>query len=207
MNNSKVLCSIAGQKINMRKEPVSEKVIYPDDVFLGELKERGIFQAEACFQCRKCTTGCPVTFAMDLFPDEVIRLVILGQRKTVLSSKTIWVCTSCETCTTRCPNEVKIAELMDQLKEIAIQEDIPCPHPTVRVFHESFLNNVKSHGRVFESTFLPHFFLRSGLIFQKFAKWKWFADAKLGLKMFFKGKFPIFPKRTKGKKEVREILK
>jgi heterodisulfide reductase subunit C len=144
---------------------------------------------------------------MDLFPDEVVRLVILGQRETVLSCKTIWVCASCEICTTRCPNEVKIAELMDQLKEIAIQENIPCPQPSVRTFHETFLNNIKSHGRVFEPTFLLNFLFRSGLIFQKFAKWKWFADAKLSFKMFFKGKFPVFPKKTKGEMEVRKILK
>ncbi len=30
-----------------------------------------------CFQCRKCSGGCPLTFAMDLLPDRVIRLVFL----------------------------------------------------------------------------------------------------------------------------------
>ena len=32
----------------------------------------------ACFQCHKCTTGCPVGPEMDLLPSQVMRLVHLG---------------------------------------------------------------------------------------------------------------------------------
>jgi hypothetical protein len=96
---------------------------------------------------------------------------------------------------------------MDELKEMAIHENIPCPQPSVRIFHEAFLSNVKSHGRMRESTFLPFFMLKSGLIFRKLIKWKWMADAKLGLKMLVKGKLPLFPKRVARKKEVIEISK
>ena len=95
---------------------MSQQTLDPDYHFLEEVESAGPFQAEACYQCRKCTNGCPVTFAMDLYPDEVIRMVILGQRERVLNCDTVWVCAACETCTTRCPNDVKIAELMDRLK-------------------------------------------------------------------------------------------
>ena len=64
----------------------------------------------ACYQCYKCSAGCPVSFAMDILPHQVIRSVLFGQKKKVLSSKTIWICASCETCTTRCPNEIDIAK-------------------------------------------------------------------------------------------------
>ena len=99
---------------------MSQEIFHPNHIFMEQLEATGPFQAGACFQCRKCTNGCPVTFAMDLYPDEVIRMVIIGQRETVLRCRTIWVCAACETCTTRCPNKVKIAELMDSLKEMAI---------------------------------------------------------------------------------------
>ena len=108
---------------------MSQDTIFPDYGFLKQLQSEGTFLAEACFQCRKCSNGCPVSFAMDLLPDEVIRMVILGQKDRVLRCNTIWICASCETCSTRCPNEVKIAEMMDHLKEMAIKEDIPCPQP------------------------------------------------------------------------------
>jgi len=91
-----------------------EKItLYPDDHFIRELESHGPFGAEACFQCRKCTNGCPVAFAMDLLPDQIIRMVLLGQRDAALSCSSIWICIGCETCTTRCPNKIKIAELLD----------------------------------------------------------------------------------------------
>ena len=181
--------------------------LHPDDTFVKALESGEAFQAEACFHCRKCTNGCPVTFAMDLVPDEVIRLVILGQRERVLSCRTIWVCAACETCTTRCPNEVKIAELMDRLKEMSIREGIPCPRPQVRTLHETFLKNVKKRGRVFESTLLPAYLLRSGRLQQKWRDGTWRAEAALGRQMLKKGRMPLRSRKIKGKKEVRRILK
>ena len=148
----------------------------------------------------------PVTFAMDLYPDEVIRMVIIGQRETVLRCRTIWVCAACETCTTRCPNEVKIAELMDSLKEMAIQEGVPSPQPQILALHETFLNNVKKRGRVFETTFLPTYMLKSGELRHKWKTWAWQYELTLGLRMFYKGRFPLFPKTIKGKKEISTIL-
>ncbi len=38
----------------------------------------------ACFQCKKCSSGCPLTFAMDLLPDQVIRLALLGLEEQLL---------------------------------------------------------------------------------------------------------------------------
>ena len=39
----------------------------------------GLTSVSACYQCKKCSAGCPLTFAMDLCPDQVIRLALLGQ--------------------------------------------------------------------------------------------------------------------------------
>ena len=186
---------------------MSNDVIHPDYAFIEQLQREGQFLAEACFQCRKCTSGCPVSFAMDLFPDEVIRMVILGQKEKVLKCKTIWICAACETCTTRCPNEVKIAELMDHLKEMAIGEKVPCPVPDVLTLHETFLGNVKKHGRVFESTLLPVYLLKSGRIKRKLKDGSWMAEARLGWKMFIKGRMSVFPRSIKGKKELSRNLR
>ena len=185
---------------------MSQKLLNPDYRLLEQIEAQGPFQAGACFQCRKCTNGCPVTFAMDLYPDEVIRLVILGQRETVLGCRTIWVCAACETCTTRCPNDVKIAELMDCLKEMAVQEGVPSPQPQILTLHETFLNNIKKRGRVYETTLLPAYLLKSGKLLEMWNSGTWRYDLKLGRQMFSKGRLPLMPKSIKGKEEVRKIL-
>ena len=92
---------------------------------------------------------------MDLFPDQIIRLAILGQTAEVLQSRTIWVCASCETCSTRCPNGVRIAELMDYFKELAVRVGASPAQPTVVALHQAFLENLKLTGRVFEGGLLP----------------------------------------------------
>ena len=185
---------------------MTQELLQPDYHFLDEVEAFGPFDTSACFQCRKCTSGCPVSFAMDLYPDEVIRWVVLGQKEKVLNCRTIWVCAACETCTTRCPNGVKIAELMDCLKEMAIREGVPSLQPQVSTFHQSFLNNVKQRGRVFESSLLPVYMLRSGEIWKKWERGTLIDEAILGLKLFYKGRMPVFPKGIKGKAEVRKLI-
>ena len=185
---------------------MSQKTLDPDYRLLEQIEAQGPFQAGACFQCRKCTNGCPVTFAMDLYPDEVIRMVILGQRETVLGCQTIWVCAACETCTTRCPNDVKIAELMDCLKEMAVHEGVPSPQPQILTLHETFLNNIKKRGRVYETTLLPAYLLKSGKLLEMWNSGTWRYDLKLGRQMFSKGRLPLMPKAIKGKREVQKIL-
>ena len=185
---------------------MSPKILDPDYRLLEQVETQGPFQAGACFQCRKCTNGCPVTFAMDLYPDEVIRMVNLGQRATVLGCRTIWVCAACETCTTRCPNDVKIAELMDCLKEMALREGVPPSQPRILALHKTFLNNIKKWGRLYETTLMPAYLLKSGKFLEKWKSGTWRYDWRLGLQMFSKGRLPLLPKSISGKNEVRKIL-
>ena len=185
---------------------MEENTLYPDHRFVREVESNGPFQAEACYQCRKCTNGCPVTFAMDLYPDEVIRLTILGQRDRVLSCGTIWVCSACETCTTRCPNEIKISELMDCLKEMALNEGIAGPHPQVPASHKAFLNHLKKRGRIFEATYLPYTLIVSGELKRRWRNGTWRAEAKLGLQMALKGRVALYPKKIRGIEEVRRMI-
>ena len=161
----------------------------------------------ACFQCRKCTSGCPVTFAMDIYPDQVIRLVILGQKERVLRCNTIWVCSACETCTTRCPNEVDIAATMDALKEMAVREGVKSPQPKTYAFHRAFLDDIKRRGRMFEGRLMQSYLLKSGEFFRKLANGTIKEEISLGLNMYKKGRLPLRPKGIKDKKEIKQILR
>jgi len=75
----------------------------------------------ACYQCGECSAGCPVAFAMDMLPSQVIRLVQLGQVEEALESETIWFCAACQTCYARCPKGVDLSRIMEALREIALQ--------------------------------------------------------------------------------------
>jgi len=75
----------------------------------------------ACYQCGACSAGCPVAFAMDMLPSQVIRLVQLGQAEEALESETIWFCAACQTCYARCPKGVDLSRIMEALREIALQ--------------------------------------------------------------------------------------
>jgi heterodisulfide reductase subunit C2 len=179
----------------------------PDFSFLERAEAAGPFNAAECFQCRKCTNGCPASFEMDLFPDQVIRLAILGQREEVLRSRTIWVCASCETCSTRCPNGVRIAEIMDYFKELAIKAGITVAQPQVAALHQTFLENVKLTGRIFEGGLLPAYWIKSGQIGSKVKTGDLRNELKQGLKLFRKGRLSPMPKQIKGKAEVSAILR
>jgi heterodisulfide reductase subunit C len=75
----------------------------------------------ACNQCGKCSSGCPLDFAMDLLPSQVIRLAQLGLED-ALEADTIWYCASCQTCLSRCPRGVDLPRVMEALRQIALRD-------------------------------------------------------------------------------------
>jgi len=160
----------------------------------------------ACYQCKKCSAGCPLTFAMDLLPDQVIRLALLGQAERLLTCRTIWVCASCVTCTTRCPNGIDIAGVMDWLKEEALKQQAAVDQPEVAAAHRFFLDSLRrAGGRLSEMALMQRFTLfklRRGFNFQELLD-----NAKLGLALFKRGRLRLGkPPAIKGKGEIQSIF-
>lgn len=187
--------------------PDEATLIEPQLDFLEEVERESGIKASACFQCRKCTNGCPVTFAMDYRPDQILRFVHLGLKDMALSSATIWVCAACETCTTRCPNEIDIAGLMDYLKQRAIRENVALKDNATYHFHRAFLKDVARRGRVFETGLIMRYMLASGQWRAKLADGSWRQDMALGFKMSRKGRLSLWPRSMKGKSEVRALMR
>lgn len=69
-----------------------------------------------CYQCGRCSAGCPLVDEMDLLPNQVPRLIQMGLEKDVLQSRTIWLCVSCFMCRSRCPKGVDLPTLMESLR-------------------------------------------------------------------------------------------
>ncbi len=74
----------------------------------------------ACNQCGKCSAGCPLSFQMDMLPNQVIRLLQLGLEDS-LDSQAIWTCAACLTCVTRCPKGIDLPRIMEALRLIQMQ--------------------------------------------------------------------------------------
>lgn len=150
-----------------------------------------------CYQCIKCSAGCPVASAMDILPHQLIRMVQYGLKDTVLSSRTIWICASCYTCSVRCPNGIDIAHIMDILRHMSLREGISPGEKNILEFHKAFLSSIEKTGRVYELGMLTRYKLKTGTLMQ---------DMKLGVKMLLKGKIKLLPHRIRRLAEVRRIF-
>lgn len=177
---------------------MSETIPIADGGFCETVARRSGTAVSACFQCHKCTTGCPIGPEMDLLPSQVMRLVHLGAAEEVLGSKSIWLCASCEACTTRCPMGIDIAGVMDILRIMAIEERVKVPDSRSREFNRSFLGSVRRHGRVFELGMMAAYKLRTGDLMSDVAKVP---------QMLLKGKLSFLPKRSGSAAEVREVFR
>jgi len=172
--------------------------------YLEEVQEGSGVNLAACYQCRKCSNGCPVAFAMDLRPEQVVKLILMGDRPRVEKSRTIWICASCQTCLTRCPNDVDIPRLMDFLKEESVRRGEKAPEWATQVFHQTFLKEVAKRGRVFEGGLMRDYFIKTGAMTNMDMMMK---NAKLGWNMFKRGRLALLPKGIKAKAEVKDLFK
>jgi heterodisulfide reductase subunit C len=143
---------------------------------------------DQCYQCGKCSAGCPLSEEMDYPPSYLIRMLQTGNadlEEKVLRSFTIWVCLSCETCYSRCPMSIEIPKIMDFLRERSLVE-----HKSNRkakkiiAFHRSFLKSIERTGRLYELGMLADYKLHTADLMQ---------DMDLAPKMLAAGKLNIFP--------------
>ncbi len=167
------------------------------DSFLEEVIRASNVNIQACYQCQKCSAGCPVVEAMDILPNQVVRQIQYGRRDKVLTSKTIWICASCHTCSVRCPNDIDIAKVMDTLRHLALKSGLRAGEANIPVFHAAFLDAIKSNGRVHELSLIMKYKLKT----KDFLK-----DAGLGWEMFRRGKIKVLPPSITGGKAVKEIF-
>ncbi|MEA3335782.1 MAG: heterodisulfide reductase-related iron-sulfur binding cluster [Chloroflexota bacterium] len=137
-----------------------------------------------CYQCVKCTSGCPLAEYFDLTPNQVMRAVQLGMDEQALSSKAIWLCAACQTCTTRCPQGLDIAGTMDVLRMESRKRGYEPAVPEVAAFNDVFLRNIKLLGRSYEAGLMAELNLR---------KHKPMDDMDLGVEMIFKRKIALLP--------------
>ena len=150
----------------------------------------------SCYQCGKCSAGCPMAANMDLLPRQIIRYLQLGLLEDALNAKSPWVCASCHTCSARCPHEVEIAELMKAVRLEADRRRIR-PVRTVSLFTRIYVKQIRWYGRSHELTMTALYNIGSGRVLQNFG----FLP-----NMLAGGKLAILPDLTKNRKGVRKLI-
>lgn len=166
-----------------------------------EVKDKTGVSAQDCYQCGKCSAGCPMAVEMEYPPSVVMRMLQTGDKDLadkILRSNTIWYCLTCEMCYGRCPMEIDIPKIMDMLRQKSLKEDKV--HPSSRnvvAFHKAFLNSIEKNGKLHELGLVIDYKMKSGKLMQ---------DAGLAPAMFSKGKMHIFSKKNKGMDSIKRIF-
>jgi heterodisulfide reductase subunit C2 len=162
-----------------------------------DIAEKTFQDVSLCYQCGKCSAGCPVRYYMDVAPNKVVRLIQLGFYEEALKSETPWLCAGCQTCSTRCPQEFDLAKFMDAVRELAIEKGVEIKRKDILKFHEAFLNQIKRFGRSYEIGLIAEYKLKTMHLMQ---------DVDSGPDMFMKGLLEVIPHKMKDKKSVKDIF-
>lgn len=154
-----------------------------------------------CYQCGKCSAGCPMATEMEYPPSVVMRMLQTGDKELaekILTSNTIWFCLTCEMCYGRCPMEIDIPTIMDFLRGESIKQGkVAKGSKNIVEFHKSFLKSIENNGKLHELGLIIDYKMHAGNLLQ---------DAELGPKMFAKGKLHIFATKNKGMKNIKDIF-
>jgi heterodisulfide reductase subunit C2 len=157
---------------------------------------------EMCYQCGKCTAGCPLNDEMDIAPNQILRMLQLGfpeLEEKLLSSLSIWLCLTCETCYSRCPKEVELPLVMDYLRQESIRRGlVNSKAKDILEFHRSFLETVESLGKMHEVTLFRKYKLKTMHLLQ---------DLSLVPGMISSGKLGIIPHKIKNQEAIARIFR
>jgi heterodisulfide reductase subunit C len=150
-----------------------------------------------CYQCGKCSAGCPMASESDLRPHQVMRRVMYGTREQALQDESIWLCLTCETCSARCPNGCDPARVIDAVREIAIQSGQARMPRSIGAFHTAFLEQIRTNGRLHEVGLVMDYKLKSGDLM---------SDVTNAPAMFARGKLNLRAEKIDGVAEIKRIF-
>ena len=103
-----------------------------------------------CMQCGVCSGSCPFGPHWDHPPQELFMMIRANKRDEVLSSSSMWMCTSCYNCIVRCPRGLPITHIMHGLATHAKRTGLMPKYQPTADFGTKFWNNLAKTGRVNE---------------------------------------------------------
>jgi heterodisulfide reductase subunit C len=115
-------------------------------------------EVKTCIQCGTCSASCPTAHLMDVPIRKLVKLVLEGEEKTALESRSIWLCTSCLLCTVRCPRNIRPMAVVAALKTIYEEKGKRCRDS---VFEGIFARQIRDYGRISEFLLSAEYMIRS----------------------------------------------
>ena len=151
-----------------------------------------------CFQCKKCTSGCPVSKLVKTTPSEIMRRLHLKAGDEILESDILWMCVSCETCSARCPMGIDVAAVMDALRKLATEKGASKQKGNVPLFNRAFLKTVQIFGRTYDIAMITAY---------KLGSLKLMNDTEKFPTMLKKRKIALLPSFGGDRKTTKRIFK
>ena len=177
--------------ITIKKGKKTEALIHKVEQMTGQ-------QLSACFQCKKCTAGCPVSKLASTPPSEIMRRLHLKAGDELLNNEILWMCVSCETCSARCPMGIDVARVMDALRELSREKKTAKQKGNVPLFNRAFLETVKLFGRTYDIAMITAY---------KLGTFKLMDDTEKFPSMLKKKKIALLPSFKGDGKLTRRIFK
>lgn len=165
---------------------------------IGAVQEAAGVDLSSCYQCRKCSSGCPAARYSTMTPSEIVRRLQLGAADDLLQSDFIWLCLSCETCYARCPMQINVAAVMDALRVLALARGTAAPKGNMPLFNRLFLTMVKRFGRTYDLPMIALYKLETGNLSQDMEKFP---------TMLRKGKMAVLPPSGADKQVTKRVFR
>lgn len=113
----------------------------------------------------------------------------------------VWACTRCHLCNTVCPMDVNPMDQISHIKEDILQKTPPIKESRVIRHRRTLFDLVKKGGWIDERKFALY------VIGNYFRDWRGILSIlPLGIRMLFRGKFPLTFHPSEGKEEVKRII-
>lgn len=173
--------------------------------FLEEIEALSGQKIQECYQCSKCSGGCPFSRNMDYSPNAILEMIVYGMKEQLLSSKSIQMCIQCGTCGAQCPAGFELYEVMNVLRTKAKEEGYVSSEKKIPRMNEIFLGEVQKNGRMHEVGLMVKNMLSQGRLMQDVADL-----IPIAPPMFFKGIMgfgDVFPHKVQGLEHIEKIFK
>jgi len=168
--------------------------------FLSEVEKiPGGDRLRRCIQCGTCSGSCPVSYAMDVQPRQLVALFRAGDLDSILRSRTIWICASCYACTVRCPADIKITELIYGLKRMAMERKVRTRMRQTQALSRQFIRLIRRYGRNQELKLMMRYMLRM-------APSRVLRTIPMGWRLMRTGRLPWRTHRIRGVDGLRRII-
>ena len=162
--------SVADEGLRLRRSGIqmsdlnTQAVARYKNNFLKEVEERveDGHWVKMCMQCGVCAGSCPLGPHWEHSPQKIFMMIRAGKREEVLTSDSMWMCTSCYNCIVRCPRKLPITHIMHGLANYAHRLDMAPKGQPTREIAKLFWDNLVKTGRVNELKFSLAMYFKDG---------------------------------------------